>query len=133
MPSNDKAGLKRAFAAFRKPDEDEAAERKLLGRTIKSPAIEAPLHTDNQSLMTDSYQVATSQPAASQAPVTGLVPRPMLQREPEKQLSFRCPVSLAAELHRKARFNQLEQQQILKEGLRRVLAELADPPDGWIG
>lgn len=135
MPSNDKAGLKQAFAAFRKPDEDEAAERKLLGRTIETQPVEPASATDNQLLTATSYQVATSQMAAAAAPVpvTGLTPRPMLQREPEKQLSFRCPVSLASELQRKARFNQLEQQQILKEGLRRVLAELADPPEGWIG
>lgn len=137
MPSNDKdkAGLKQAFAAFRRPDEDEAAERKLLGRTIETPPVEAVPVIENQSLAVSSYQVATSQmvAAAAPAPLTGLTPRPMLQREPEKQLSFRCPVSLASELQRKARFNQLEQQQILKEGLRRVLAELADPPDGWIG
>lgn len=137
MPSNDKekAGLKQAFANFRRAEEDEAAERKLLGRTIGAPAQEPTSSTDNQMLTEASYQVATSQlaSAAAMAPPAGLTPRPLLQREPEKQLSFRCPVSLASELQRKARFNQLEQQQILKEGLRRVLAELADPPDGWIG
>lgn len=136
MPSNDKAGLKRAFAAFRKPDEDEVAERKLLGRPIETQSAEVATFTENQSLTTASYQVATSQLAATAAAVpviAGLTPRPMLQRGPEKQLSFRCPVSLASELQRKARYNQLEQQQILKEGLRRVLAELADPPEGWVG
>jgi len=137
MPSNDKdkAGLKQAFAAFRRPDDDEAAERKLLGRMIETTPAEAGAVTDNQPVTSASYQVATSQMASTAAAVlvTGLTPRPMVQREPERQLSFRCPVSLAAELQRKARYNQLEQQQILKEGLRRVLAELADPPDGWIG
>lgn len=133
MPSNDKASLKQAFAHFRKPEEDEAAERKLLGRTIDSPPAEPVTSKEYQPVATASYQVATGQAVATATQPAGLTPRPMLQREPEKQLSFRCPVSLAAELQRKARFNQLEQQQILKEGLRRVLAELADPPEGWIG
>jgi hypothetical protein len=129
MPSNDKAGLKRAFAQFRRNEEEEAAERKLLGRTVEAQTQEET--TEYQHVTSNSYQVATEQIVASQP--SGLTPRPLLQREPEKQLSFRCPVSLASELQRKARYNQLEQQQILREGLRRVLAELADPPDGWIG
>jgi hypothetical protein len=133
MPSNDKAGLKQAFAHLRRPDEDEAAERKLLGRTIETAEQQTPEVSIYQAVTEASYQVATSQPVAMAAASGGLTPRPLLQREAEKQLSFRCPVSLAAELQRKARFNQLEQQQILKESLRRVLAELADPPEGWIG
>lgn len=132
MPSNDKASLKHAFAHLRKPEEDDTAERKLLGRTIEVP-ISDPASAIYQPLTDGSYHVATTQVATSAAHATGLIPRPLLQREPEKQLSFRCSVSLAAELQRKARFNQLEQQQILKEGLRRVLAELEDPPEGWIG
>ena len=39
----------------------------------------------------------------------------------------------AAELRRKAAFNQLEQQEIIVEGLMRVLAELESPPAGWEG
>jgi hypothetical protein len=54
-----------------------------------------------------------------------------MQREATRQLSFRCGISLAAELRRKAAFNQLEQQQIIIEGLKRVLAELPSPPPGW--
>lgn len=130
MPSNDRAGLKQAFAHLRKPDEDEEAERKLLGRTIEHAQTEALEPQEELLSVGQSYQVATSK--AAELP-SGLTPRPLLQREPERQLSFRCPVSLAAELQRKARFNQLEQQQILKEGLKRVLAELSDPPDGWVG
>jgi hypothetical protein len=40
-------------------------------------------------------------------------------------------VALASDLRRKAAFNQLEQQQIIIEGMKRVLAELPDPPEGW--
>jgi hypothetical protein len=54
-----------------------------------------------------------------------------MQREATRQLSFRCGISLSAELRRKAAFNQLEQQQIIIEGLKRVLAELPSPPAGW--
>jgi hypothetical protein len=54
-----------------------------------------------------------------------------VQREAVRQLSFRCPVSLAGELRKKAAYNQLEQQQIITEGIRRVLAELPDPPVDW--
>jgi hypothetical protein len=61
----------------------------------------------------------------------GLTLRPLLQREAVRQLSFRCPVSLASELRKKAAFNQLEQQQIIVEGIKRVLAELPDPPENW--
>jgi hypothetical protein len=59
------------------------------------------------------------------------MPRPLLQREAVRQLSFRCPVSLAAALRKKAAYNQLEQQQIIIEGIRRVLAELPEPPADW--
>jgi len=54
-----------------------------------------------------------------------------LQREAVRQLSFRCPVQLASELRKKAAFNQLEQQQIIVAGIKRVLSELPDPPEGW--
>jgi len=40
-------------------------------------------------------------------------------------------VQLASELRRKAAFSQLEQQQIIVEGIKRVMAELPDPPEGW--
>ena len=81
---------------------------------------------DAPSLLPTSYQVATTQPSSQ-----GLTPRPLLQREAVRQLSFRCPVSTAAELKRKAAFNQLEQQEIIVEGIKRVLLELPDPPPGW--
>jgi hypothetical protein len=42
-------------------------------------------------------------------------------------------VTLAATLRRKAAFNQLEHQEIIVEGIRRVLNELDDPPPGWEG
>jgi hypothetical protein len=137
MRSNDKAGLKQAFAHMRKPDEDQEAERKLLGRIIEPAQAEANGPPEDRMSAGGSYQVATSKaPERYQdqsSALSGLTPRPLLQREPERQLSFRCPLSLVAELQRKARFNQLEQQQILKEGLKRVLAELSDPPEGWVG
>ena len=50
----------------------------------------------------------------------GLVPRPLRHREAVRQLSFRCPVSIATELRRKAGFNQLEQTEIIVEGIKRV-------------
>jgi hypothetical protein len=136
MPSGDRGSLKAAFAGFKKPA-DEDAERKLLGRAVAEPIDEqpvlatavgsTPLQPDPPTPVTQvpvSYQVATSQ-------TSGLTPRPLMQREAVRQLSFRCPVSITAELRRKAAFNQLEQQQIIVEGLKRVLAELPAPPAGW--
>jgi hypothetical protein len=126
MPASDRGGLKAAFTNFNKPDADKEAELKLLGRTIEEeqqqPQIPIPVSPS-------SYQVATTQAV----PAGGLTPRPLLQREAVRQLSFRCPVSTAAELRRKAAFNQLEQQEIIVEGIRRVLLDLSDPPPGWDG
>ena len=117
MPPNERGGLKAAFTNFNKPDADKEAERKLLGRVIED---EQPLQASQPE---SSYQVTTS--------LSGLIPRPLLQREAVRQLSFRCPLSTAAELKRKAAFNQLEQQEIIVEGIKRVLLELPDPPPGW--
>jgi hypothetical protein len=117
MPPNDRAGLKAAFAGFAKPA-DNQAEIKLLGRTV------AENETGEGNSTSSSYQVATTQPSALQ-------PRPLRHREALRQLSFRCPVALAAELRRKAAFNQLEHQEIIVEGIRRVLAELESPPPAW--
>ena len=135
MPANERGSLRAAFSNFNRPESEKEAELKLLGRTVESaaappqPAPEPP----------PSYPVATSAvPAPSPAPTPptaaptgGLTPRPLLQREAVRQLSFRCPVQLASELRRKAAFNQLEQQQIIVEGIKRVMAELPDPPEGW--
>ncbi len=123
MPANDRGRLNAAFTNFKNPDAGREAELKLLGRTIEeehpptNPVIPPPT----------SYQVATTQLDAA----GGLRPKPLLQREAVRQLSFRCPVSVAAELRRKAAFNQLEQQEIIVEGIKRVLLELQDPPPGW--
>jgi hypothetical protein len=123
MPASERSGLRAAFTNFNKPDADKEAELKLLGRTIEeppSPPVAVPP-------VAPGYQVPTAQ-----LPSTGgLIPRPLLQREAVRQLSFRCPASLSADLRRKAAFNQLEQQEIIVEGIRRVLAELPDPPQGW--
>jgi hypothetical protein len=119
MPAGERGGLKAAFSNFSKTTAENEAELKLLGRTI--PSTEPPA----AAAATDSYQVAIRQPS------TGLIPRPLLQREAVRQLSFRCPVSLAGELKRKAAFNQLEQQQIMIEGIKRVLSELQEPPGDW--
>lgn len=124
MPANDRGGLKSAFLNFKKPEDDRVAELKLLGRTVEEPA---ELSAEEPKSMASSYQVATSALPA----VSGLQPRPLTQREAVRQLSFRCPHSLATELRRKAAYNQLEQQQVIIEGLRRVLAELPDPPLDW--
>jgi hypothetical protein len=121
MPANERGSLRAAFTKFNRPEGEKEAELKLLGRTVESteepPKPEAP----------QSYPVATNP-----LPIpSGLTPRPLLQREAVRQLSFRCPVPLASELRKKAAFNQLEQQQIIVEGIKRVLAELPDPPEGW--
>ena len=123
MSANDRGGLKAAFAKFSTPEQDREAELKLLGRTVQADAAQPPAPP---RIPTESYPTATQQLSAS-----GLTPKPLLQREAVRQLSFRCPVSLATELRRKAAFNQLEQQEIIVEGIRRVLRELADPPPGW--
>ena len=132
MPANERGSLRAAFSNFNRQDAEKEAEMKLLGRTVDPPpAPEPPKPAPPPSTVVEpaqSYPVATS-PAT--APVGGLTPRPLLQREPVRQLSFRCPVQLATELRRKAAFNQLEQQQIIVEGIKRVLAELPEPPEGW--
>src|SRR5579863_574518 len=110
MPANERGSLRAAFTNFNRPEAEKEAELKLLGRTVEpSPAEEPPKTEPPQS-----YHVATSPapaPAASpspagNAPIGGLTPRPLLQREAVRQLSFRCPVLLASELRRKAAFNQ---------------------------
>jgi|HubBroStandDraft_5_1064220.scaffolds.fasta_scaffold437073_2 hypothetical protein len=129
MPANDRGSLRAAFTNFNRPEAEKEAELKLLGRTVDTPA-EQPVPKPEAP---PSYQIATSPaPSIASAPATGgLTPRPLLQREAVRQLSFRCPVLLASELRKKAAFNQLEQQQIIVEGIKRVLAELPDPPEGW--
>ena len=123
MPTGERGGLKSAFAGFNKPTDDEA-ERVLLGRTIGTAAATAAAAPE-PAPAPYSYPVATS------ADPGALTPRPLRQREAVRQLSFRCPVSVAAELRRKAAFNQLEQQEIIVEGIRRVLSGLEAPPAGW--
>ena len=120
MSSAERGGLKAAFAGFGKPESDNEAELKLLGRTVAAERSVPKQHSG-------SLEVATNQLPA----ISGLTPRPLLEREAVRQLSFRCPVSIASELRRKAAFNQLEQQEIIVAGIRRVLAELEDPPAGW--
>jgi len=130
MPANERGSLRAAFSNFNRQDAEKEAEMKLLGRTVDPPAAPAPAPepAPPPADPAQSYPVATT-PAST--PVGGLTPRPLLQREPVRQLSFRCPVQLASELRKKAAFNQLEQQQIIVEGIKRVLAELPDPPPGW--
>jgi len=130
MPANERGSLRAAFSNFNRQDAEKEAEMKLLGRTVDPPAAPAPAPepAPPPADPAQSYPVATT-PAST--PVGGLTPRPLLQREPVRQLSFRCPVQLASELRKKAAFNQLEQQQIIVEGIKRVLAELPDPPQGW--
>jgi hypothetical protein len=122
MPANDRGSLRAAFSNFSRPESEKEAELKLLGRTVDSPPPEPPPAAEPPQ----SYQAAPAPTTAG-----GLTPRPLLQREAVRQLSFRCPVPLASDLRRKAAFNQLEQQQIIIEGIKRVLAELPDPPEGW--
>ncbi len=133
MPANERGSLRAAFNSFRQ-DAEKEAELKLLGRTVDPTPPETPAkpatNPDPQS-----YPVATgtgaSPQTASGPAVGGLTPRPLLQREAVRQLSFRGPVKPASDLRRKAAFNLLEQQQIIVEGIKRVLAELPDPPQGW--
>jgi hypothetical protein len=131
MSAAERGGLKAAFANFKKSDAERDAELKLLGRTVELEDTNAPAVEQSAA----GAAVATAPVAASNNTSTssGLMPRPLLQREAVRQLSFRCPVSIAAELKRKAAFNQLEQQEIIVEGLKRVLLELIDPPEGWEG
>ena len=129
MPANERGGLKAAFTNFNRLDTDKEAELKLLGRTVEAPAEQTPPPpAPPVEQLPDSYH-----PATLPVPATGLTPRPLLHREVLRQLSFRCPLTLASELRKKAAFNQLEQQQIIVEGIRRVLAELPEPPAGWEG
>jgi hypothetical protein len=129
MSTSERGGLKAAFSGFGKVEADKEAELKLLGRRADAGVSEA-----GATEVAESYQVATAQIHSGAQPATSrLIPRPLLHREPVRQLSFRCPVSIAAELRRKAAFNQLEQQEIIVEGIRRVLAGLEDPPSGWEG
>jgi len=123
MPANDRGSLRAAFSNFNRPESEREAEIKLLGRTVEPPQPQPEVKPEPPQ----SYHVATSGTPAT----SGLAPRPLLQREPLRQLSFRCPIPLASELRRKAAFNQLEQQQIIIEGIKRVLAELPEPPEGW--
>jgi hypothetical protein len=132
MPANERGSLRAAFSNFNRPESEKEAELKLLGRTVE-PAATPPQPAPEPQ---PSYPVATSAvpapaPALTAPTASGLTPRPLLQREAVRQLSFRCPVQLASELRRKAAFNQLEQQQIIVEGIKRVIAELPDPPEGW--
>jgi len=125
MPANERGGLRAAFTNFNRPDAEKEAELKLLGRTVEKVPADPPAPKPEAP-------PAHALPASPAPPVTsGLTPRPLLQREAVRQLSFRCPVMLASELRKKAAFNQLEQQQIIVEGIKRVLAELPDPPEGW--
>jgi len=131
MSANERGSLRAAFSNFNRPEAEKEAELKLLGRTVEpTPPAPAP-----KPEIATTYPPATIQVATSQVPPTptlgGLTPRPLLQREAVRQLSFRCPVSLASELRKKAAFNQLEQQEIIVEGLKRVLAELPSPPETW--
>jgi hypothetical protein len=127
MPANERGSLRAAFTNFNRPDAEKEAELKLLGRTVEPTAPEPATKPVTTVEPPQSYPVATSTATAT----SGLTPRPLLQREAVRQLSFRCPVGLASELRRKAAFNQLEQQQIIVEGIKRVIAELPDPPEGW--
>lgn len=124
MPTDGRGGLKSAFENFKRPESDTEAEKKLLGRTIDTDEGSTP----SQHL--GSYQVTQ---AILPVRTSNLTPKPLLAREAVRQLSFRCPLSVALDLRRKAQFNQLEQQEILIEGIKRVLAELQDPPPGWDG
>jgi len=131
VSANDRVGLKAAFTNFNKTESDKEAELKLLGRVIEPEqrATPEPLQPPPNPVLPVSQRASTYQVATNQT--GGLVARPLLEREAVRQLSFRCPVSIAAELRRKAAFNQLEQQEIIVEGIKRVLKDLPDPPPGW--
>ncbi len=124
MPIDDRGGLKAAFSNFNKTELDGKAELKLLGRTIDQESHERDLKS-----LPGSYQGAL--PGPKDGPIGGLSPKPLYKREAVRQISLRCPLSTAAELRRKAAFNQLEQQEIILEGIKRILLELPEPPSGW--
>src|SRR5215831_12620721 len=101
MPANDRGGLKAAFSKFNNPDADREAELRLLGRTVGeqgSPA--APPSNPPPAVAAPSVQPVGNYPVATSSlpAIGGLTPKPLLQREAVRQLSFRCPVSIASEL-----------------------------------
>ena len=128
--TSDRGGLRSAFAGFKKPADDDEAERKLLGRVVAAGGGAAEEVVSYQPAITQLPKSSPPSPPPSIGEA-GLIPRPLRHREAVRQLSFRCPVSIAAELRRKAGYNQLEQQEIIVEGIKRVLAELEAPPAGW--
>ena len=142
MPTERSDRVKAAFSSYRRA-EDAEAERKLLGRPVEEPeSSQLSGNQDAQPAMIGlqlTQQSTTGQhssklPATSALPVitTGLQPRPRSEPEPTTQMSFRIPRSLARLFRRKAKYNQLEQQEIMTEILRRALLELPDPPADWV-
>jgi hypothetical protein len=143
MPTERSERLKSAFSSYRRP-EDADAERKLLGRTVdEDEAANVNVASPQDATTSISHEAIPRQPAAAlssqylsptyQLPTTpsGLHPRPKTVIEPTTQMSFRVPLSLARLFRRKAKYNQLEQQEIIAEVLKRAVAELPDPPPDW--
>jgi hypothetical protein len=142
--------LKNAFSSYRRVDEAEA-ERRLLGRSVdednqtslSSPSTadavtstSTPPKEQPASANTSVGTIATSQlPATYQVEpsFSNLIPRPVKgPPEPTTQVSFRLPNSLASRFRRIAKYNQLEQQAIIREALEMILPTLPQPPEGWM-
>jgi hypothetical protein len=141
--------LKNAFSSYRRVDEAEA-ERRLLGRSVEdnqtSPlsvataetvaststsAKEVPAPANSSVGPTATSQLPTTYPVGSS--FSNLIPRPVKgPPEPTTQVSFRLPNSLASRFRRIAKYNQLEQQAIIREALEMILPTLPQPPEGWM-
>jgi hypothetical protein len=144
--SNERGSLRTSLAgAFKPRVSDQEAERLLLdGRTITEPepdpaavqeALEPPPAAPAAKLSTPER--ATTLQTPSLQPVSNLWtsesrlrPKSPLNQEPNKMVSFRCPMAMADELSRKAKYSNLSLQDVLAEGLRLVLAQLPEPPAG---
>lgn len=152
--------LKDVYRSYRPVDEAEA-ERKLLGRTVDQsgpdvhgttpvttsfeptpgqlpatpvPATPLPVSPAQPSLLAPKPTGIGSTPLLPTypTPTFGLNPRPsVVPPEATTQMSFRIPISLARRFRRTARFNRLEQQEIIADVLRRALTELPSAPPEW--
>ena len=129
--------VKQTFTSYKRA-EDVKAEKQLLGRVVDDPeptGVDATLYISNKGEPNNDRSptqgTGSSRLPPTFPPMLGLNPRPKATVEPTTQMSFRIPLSLARQFRRKARYNQLEQQEIIAEVLRLALAGLPDPPVDW--
>ena len=140
--SNERGSLRNSLtSAFRPQVSDEYAERTLLdGRTItgsESPAEVVPNPIPERPELASLPSIARTTPTSSLQLASNLLtsesrlrPRSSLNQEPNRMISFRCPIGMAEELARKAKYSNLTIQDVLAEGLRLVLPQIPEPPAG---